>query len=313
MTYDLPQPRPGVTNRAYVVTIGVDATSVANLQLSYAPLGARDIETFLNDKLAARYEIVPVQLISDKLNLNKEIVLPKKNTIKTVLDILSGQAVSEEQRRQIPNHEKLRAATPDDLVVIYIASHGYADPQGKFYIMPYDLGDLTAIRNGEVNEEFLNNCLGPGRKGGNCFLAEEYLRNSISSEELTDWLQSIDAGEMSLILDSCHAGAVTGRGFKPGPIGDRGFGQLSYDKKMQVLAATQVENWAQGSLHTGDRSLLTFALTHRGSQLKSDAKNLFDRETWLGEAEDEVPKLYDEYGRDNPQRQEPVFFNFARR
>lgn len=41
----------------------------------------------------------------------------------------------------------------------------------------------------------------------------------------------IDAGQMVLVLDSCHSAAVSGPDFKPGPMGDRGFGQLSYDKE----------------------------------------------------------------------------------
>src|SRR4029453_6569388 len=89
---------------------------------------------------------------------------------------------------------------------------------------------------------------------------------SISSDELAQWLEAIDAGQMVLVLDSCHSGAVSGPGFKPGPMGDRGFGQLSYDKGMLVLAATQAQNVDWGTLALGDRSLLTHALVTNEQQ-----------------------------------------------
>ncbi len=43
----------------------------------------------------------------------------------------------------IPNFDKLRPATPDDLVLILFSSHGYADRAGNFYLIPYDTGAGT--------------------------------------------------------------------------------------------------------------------------------------------------------------------------
>src|SRR6266850_4415861 len=39
---------------------------------------------------------------------------------------------------RIPDFDKLRAATPDDMVLILYSSHGYADRAGNFYLIPYD-------------------------------------------------------------------------------------------------------------------------------------------------------------------------------
>ena len=70
-------------------------------------------------------------------------------------------------------------------------------------------------------------------------------------------------------------------------MGDRGFGQLSYDKGMLVLAATQADNVGWGTLALGDRSLLTYALTHQQTSGQS-----FDFRQWLREGEQGVPELY---------------------
>ena len=53
-------------------------------------------------------------------------------------------------------------------------------------------------------------------------------------------LRDVDAGELALIVDDCHsAAAIEGTDFKPGPMGSRGLGQLSYDKGMRILTATR--------------------------------------------------------------------------
>src|SRR3989440_4366623 len=47
------------------------------------------------------------------------------------------------------------------------------------------------------------------------------------------------------VVDACHSSAsVQGEGFKPGPMGSRGLGQLSYDKGMRILTSTQSDDVA---------------------------------------------------------------------
>src|SRR6185503_19805813 len=130
-------------------------------------------------------------------------------------------------------------------------------------------------------------------------------------DELTQWLQSVDAGQMVQIIDSCHSAAISGPGFKPGPMGDRGFGQLSYDKRMLVLAATQAENLGWGTLELGDRSLLTYSLTHQ-----QPIGELFDLKLWLSNAERKVPALYQRFiadGETTRKPQEAILFDFSRK
>jgi WD40 repeat protein len=309
--YPFSGPRPGRRPRAYVVTVGVDVTSDPNWRLSFAPNGARDLARLLEEKLAPKYEVVSVPLISEYSD-NDAAPEPHpaaKQDIHTVLSLLSSRGGSEQQQREFP---ALAPATPDDLVVIYVASHGYADPSGKFYIIPSDIGEPAG-----VSEELLDRCLRNSEQSGSCEAAREFLRRSISSDELTQWLQGIDAGQMVLILDSCHSGAVSGPDFKPGPMGDRGFGQLSYDKGMVVLAATQAENVAWGGLELGDRSLLTYALTKQNQT----AEQSFDLRQWVSDAGRQVPQLYERFVKREQklsaiagnQQQEPALFDFTRR
>lgn len=307
--------RPEIKRKAYIITVGIDKTTSPAWKLSYAPKSANVVNEFIKDKLKSNYEIVPVQLISDEQN-NGNSTLPTKDNIKTVLNILSEEIVPTEQRKNIFNQDKLQKAAPDDLVFLYIASHGYITPDQNnplFHIVPFNVGKSSAITDGLVNAKWLDKCF--KSQNSNCIKTKnEFLENSISSEELTKWLQPIDAGEMALILDSCHSEGVIGQNFKPGPLGDRGFGQLSYDKGMQVFVATQVEKLALGPILTKEHSLLAEALTNSEIQKQQVFSQPFDIETWLGNAEDLVPKLFDEYVLDKRiQRQEPIFFNFTRK
>jgi WD40 repeat protein len=307
--YRLPQPRPGVQRRAYLITVGVDVTS-AGWRLRFARKGVTDIEELLQKSFKSQYEVVPVQLISAYQKNSDELInLATKRHIQTVLNILSGRKVERAEREKIPHQEQLQAATPDDLVVVYVASHGYADPVGKFYAMPSDIGPPLG-----VSEELLDRCLKNSEQSSSCEGGRNLLQHSISSDELTQWIEAIDAGQMVLILDSCHSGAVSGLGFKPGPMGDRSFGQLSYDKGMLVLAATQAEQLDTGTLELGNRSLLTYALTQQNSG------PVLDLRQWLTEAEQRVPKLYQQYVKSESARtttndsdQEPALFDFSKR
>lgn len=162
-------------------------------------------------------------------------------------------------------------ATPDDVFFLSFSGHGYGDKEGQFYILPAD---------------FQGRCRG---------VSPEMLKSAISANELADWLRPIDAGEMTFVLDSCDsASSVESNDFKPGPMGSRGLGQLAYDKRMRILAASQSNQAAieSTSLHQG---LLSYALTQEGLvEGKADWKPVDQKITvgeWLGFAADEVPRF----------------------
>lgn len=161
-------------------------------------------------------------------------------------------------------------ATPDDVFFLSFSGHGYGDTSGQFYIFPSDV------------------------KGSCQGVDDAMLKQAISADELAEWLRPIDAGEMTFILDSCQsASSVEANDFKPGPMGSRGLGQLAYDKRMRILAASQSNQAARESeaLHQG---LLSYALTEEGLvEGKADWKPVDQKITvgeWLSYAADAVPK-----------------------
>jgi WD40 repeat protein len=162
-------------------------------------------------------------------------------------------------------------ATPDDVFFLSFSGHGYGDKSGQFYILPSDVH---------------GSCQG---------VDDTMLKSAISADELAEWLRPIDAGEMTFVLDSCDsASSVEANNFKPGPMGSRGLGQLAYDKRMRILAASQSNQAARESetLHQG---LLSYALTQGGLvEGKADWKPVDQKITvgeWLSYAADEVPRF----------------------
>jgi hypothetical protein len=142
-------------------------------------------------------------------------------------------------------------------VVLYVASHGYVDPSGTFYLVPYDTGSSWGI-----TEDILDRCSIANDHSQMCKDSEFFLHSSISSGDLAAWWHGVDAGEVVMILDSCHSGAAAGKEFRPGPLGDPGLGQLSYDKAMRILAASQPAQTERGTwIKGGDgQTLLVVAL-----------------------------------------------------
>src|SRR6202044_396494 len=116
----------------------------------------------------------------------------------------------------------------------------------------------------------------------------------ISARQLSYWRRDLVASEIVLIIDACDSAAsVESEGFKPGPLGSRGLGQLAYDKRMRVLAASQSDQAAReigGQINDG---VLTYALVHDGLRA---GKALSGDETitlgsWLNYAVQRVPEI----------------------
>jgi WD40 repeat protein/uncharacterized caspase-like protein len=275
----LPRAQP-MTPRAYVITIGINAYENSNWNLKYAANDARQIQRTLSEKLAqgkGYQEVVPISLISDYQTTNGQDVVSEKLATKAnihgILDLLAGKVIDPEILKSIRGADKLRKAGPDDLVIISFSSHGYADNQGNFYLVPYDVG--------------------PGSKRE---ITADLLRHCISSEELSLWLRDVDAGEMVMIVDACHSAAsVQGEGFKPGPMGSRGLGQLSYDKGIRILSSTQSDDVALETDFT-QQGLLSYALTHDGIGTgEADFKprdKVITLAEWLEYGVYRVPTLY---------------------
>jgi hypothetical protein len=89
-----------------------------------------------------------------------------------------------------------------------------------------------------------------------------------------------------MVLDSCHSGALPGKEFRPGPLGDPGFGQLSYDKRMRLLSASQPTQTDLGVWVNGGegRTLLVEALV-----TVAQANTLQTLGQWLKATERQLP------------------------
>ncbi|HEX6623013.1 MAG TPA: PQQ-binding-like beta-propeller repeat protein [Pyrinomonadaceae bacterium] len=275
-----------VKGRAYVVSVGVNAYENAKWDLRFAANDARRLQEVVSARVAGSgeyAEIVRVPLVSDYESKEGKKAAPRvvteasatKANFRGVLDLLAGREVDAETRARLPNVEQLREAAPEDLVIISFSSHGYADERGNFYLLPYDTGAGAEMR--------------------------DVLARAISSEELSLWLREVDAGELVLVVDACHSAAsVQGPGFKPGPMGSRGLGQLSYDKGMRVLTSTQADNVALETNLT-EQGLLTYTLTREGLEAAradfSPPDGQITVAEWLSYGVERVPTLFEEVGR----------------
>ena len=227
--------------RAFVISIGIDAYQQSRLNLDYAAADAK----LLGNKLAAidGYEMRRLVVAGERGGRTRVTA----DAISMILAMLGGY-----ERKEGLNilsgfgidGSVLDVSTPDDIIILSYSGHGWAQPQGDFFLVPAD-GNWP---DGQ---------------------AEPDVGSLISSSELTMWLRLIDAADIALIIDACHSGASVDSGnFRPGPMGDSGLGQLAYDKGIRILAATQADDVAfeNAKLKQG---LLSFALAADGEGLSN--------------------------------------------
>ncbi|MEM7477723.1 MAG: caspase family protein [Planctomycetota bacterium] len=257
---------------AFLVGVGVDAYEgnvVRNLE--YA---AADARLLLNDLVprfrTLGYSVDETALVSPVADATGATKRPKE------------LAATKDNIRNAIAHVR-ETAGPDDVVMLCFSSHGYASEDGMFYLFPHDLG--------EENRQSVSEMSDMERKS---FLAAE----CISSDELSSWLREVDASEIVMIVDTCHAAAaIEGAGdFKPGPMGSRGFGQLAYDKSMRILTASQAGDVALES-NKVKHGLLTYALVCDGLKSQNadtDGNSQISLTEWLSYAERRVPVLFEE-------------------
>ncbi|MDL2226639.1 caspase family protein [Deltaproteobacteria bacterium OttesenSCG-928-M10] len=231
--------------KLHLVSVGVNSFDNPAWDLKLASNDAKGYAEILPAKLGVPSD---VQLLASGDGLTK----PSKENLKAALQKLAEDGSS-----------------PDDVVVLAIASHGLTDDQdNQFYIIPADI---------------------PGQDKK---ITPELLAHSISTDELSDWLNEVDAAEIVMILDTCQSGAALGgETFKPGPMGDKGLGQLAYDKAMLVLTATN-ENNAAMELDNLGHGLLSFALLIDGLETGLAGKGEFTFKDWLAYGQKHTAELY---------------------
>jgi hypothetical protein len=280
--YLLPSLPAPAGKKAYIISVGVNTSDLADWHLRFAAKDAEVTQKALADRLIKQYEVVPVLLVSDAGNGS---TAARKNAIKpnirTALELLSGVAQQPADLARLSaaiggdTIKKLVRSTPQDMVVITFSSHGFADPSGNFYLLPSDL--RISLTEPNIPER----------------------DSMISSDELSLWMRDLDASDAVMIVDACYAASsVTGTGFKPAPMGSRGLGQLAYDKQMRILTATREKDAAVEIGGDVKEGLLTYALVKEGlgdnmadHKPKPDGKLYLSE--WLEFAQDEVPVIFE--------------------
>jgi WD40 repeat protein len=294
-TFRLPAPPSPELGRAYVISVGVTTTQDPYWSLDFAGADARllrDQFTAVLRQSGAFADVVPVTLVNRPVGpfargSNETLVQPTKANIRAVLRLLAGQDVAPVLRNQFPEsvHEHLQPVAPQDLVVLSFSTHGVRDDRGLFYLFPYDIGS-----------------------GSGGVVTKALQQQAISSEELSLWLRGIDA-QVVLILGTCYSfSAVEGGGFKPGPLGDRGLGQLAYDKGMPVLVSSQSSSW-----EVGGHGLLAYALGVEGLRKAMQQSEPMTLTDVLQYAEARVPALYTERIGGTEAVEQPVLFDFRQK
>ena len=280
-THRLPYTRPSVEpnpRRAFVIVVGVNAYQNQSWDLRYAAEDARATRDIIARYIEASgefEEVHTVSLITERDELYSITGIATRAALLAVLDALAGETINPELLGLIPGATSLSKAGPDDLVYLAFSSHGLSGDNGLFHLFLSDIGE------GEKRE--VNSAL---------------LARTLDSDLLAHHLHRVDAGDFVIVIDACNSAAsIEGGGFKPGPMGSRGLGQLAYDKAIRVLAASQAEAVALES----DRlrhGLLTFAMLHEG--LVGGVADRAPTDSTIGFSEllsygvDRVPLLYED-------------------
>lgn len=172
--------------------------------------------------------------------------------------------------------EKIKAAEPEDAVVVFFAGHGTAQEQ-RFYLIPHDLG-YSGSRT-QLDEAGL----------------KTILSHSISDLELEQACEGIDAGHLLMVIDACNSGqALEAEEKRRGPMNSKGLAQLAYEKGMYILTAAQSYQAAMEAEQLG-HGYLTYALVEEG--LKSASADVQPKDgrvvlrEWLDYATERVPNM----------------------
>ena len=313
LSYTLPATEPRL-RRAFVIAVGVNAYENRSWDLRYAADDARASGSIIARHLEASDafdEVHLVSLIAERDPSGVAVGSAARADLLAVLEVLAGESGDPARLATIPGAASLDKARPDDLVYLAFSGHGMSGDDGLFHLFLSDIGTGEAR---VVNDALLS--------------------RTLDSDLLARHLLQVDAGDFVMVIDACNAAAsVEGGGFKPGPMGSRGLGQLAYDKAMRVLAASQAEAAALES----DRlkhGMLTFAMLREGLEGGAADRAPEDRAVSLSEMLDygvsRVPLLYEDLrdgtftpqgrghldmfgaGEPPPSVQRPSLFDFSR-
>lgn len=256
---------------AYIVAVGLNTYANPGYNLKLAVPDANDFSAELRrsqQSLLGQFTTIEVVPLLDEDATKANILL--------ALGRLSGVGPTVLPDGAPPQLAKLRAAHPEDTVVIYFAGHGLAS-KAQFYLLPHDLGYQGS------------------RRRLNLAGLQSILSHSISDRELEQAFEQVQAGQILLVLDACNSGqALEAEEKRRGPMNSKGLAQLAYEKGMYILTAAQSYQAALEVEELG-HGLLTYALVEEG--LKRALADTAPRDgrvllqEWLDFATARVPEL----------------------
>ena len=249
---------------AYIVGIGINRYRDASINLRYAVPDAKAMMQSLSQSMGRldRYaRVVSVGLLDEAAT---------KANIIGALDILAGKRTPADLPEAL---QALRAAQPEDAVIVFFAGHGLALGD-RYYLLSHKATIPTVA------------------KGGRTRSLPDRLRFAVSDNDLEAGFEGVDASDILLVIDACQSGQVLeAKEKRRGPLNVRGLAQLAYEKGMHVLAAAQSFQAALEFEKLG-HGLLTYTLIEKGLHGAADAtprdRQLTVRE-WLDYAVETVP------------------------
>lgn len=274
--------------KAYVIAFGIDHYRESRLDLNFAGNDATLMAASLSDIPGYETRVLTVRSSGSNMPTGDENTIESvedaagpehisPTIIKDLLSVLAGKDTIAARDRLFArgiDASVLERATPDDLVIISYAGHGWSDSRGEFYLV------TSEASWSDMSEE-------PDRRG------------LVSAFDLANWMSEIDAGAMTLVIDACHSAASVQNGtFKPGPLGDPGLGQLAFDKGVRILTATQADDVALEDANL-KHGLLTYALVAEGLETQATSADLDGDKSltlaeWLDFAVRRLPELQDD-------------------
>jgi len=251
------------SRRAFVIAAGGNGYGHGLRRLRYAEADAQlTLETLKSslDHTGDYASIVTVPLVGAKATAGN---------ILAALRLLSGQPA---ETNPLPAElGPLATARLEDTVIVFFAGHGAAHGD-RYTLYPVD-AEITPR-----------------------------VTHTIDDRQLESALRSVNAGHLLLILDTCQSGQIlqTAGDDRRGPLNTRGFAQLAYEKRLQVLAASQSYESAFEDRHL-QHGLLTYALMENGLRQRNadDAPSdgTIESEEWLRYVVRRVPELHGQTAR----------------
>jgi hypothetical protein len=254
----------------HLLSVGVNQYANSGYDLKYAAADARAFteEVDRQQRKLGGFGQIEVTMLLDRDATKANLLYALKR--------LAGTPEAKAPQGAPASLEKIKAAEPEDAVIVFYAGHGTAQDQ-RFYLIPHDLG--YAGGRTELDETGL----------------KTILSHSVSDLELEQACEGIDVGHLLMVIDACNSGqALEAEEKRRGPMNSKGLAQLAYEKGMYILTAAQSYQAAMEAEQLG-HGYLTYALVEEG--LKSGAADSEPKDgqvvlrEWLDYATERVPRM----------------------